>query len=127
MKFRLWEIIVLGSLLFVAVIFSSLSSSWNGFIYFNLAIIMAFIGFFINNRIYFIKTAKKEYDEGLDTYFAELYNNNMITKEQFKERDERIVEGYYKAFSRLKTINICLIVGLILFVMSVVLVQFNIW
>lgn len=127
MKFRVWEIIFLSSLIVLAIIFSSLNSLWNGFIYFNLLIIITFIGFFVNNRIFFIQFVKKEYDEGLNTYLAELYNNNMITKEQFDSRDERIINGYYKAFNKLKVINIFLIAGLFFFAITIILVQFNIW
>ncbi len=127
MKFRIWEIIVLISLLVGAIIFASLNSLWNGFLYFTISTIILFIGFFINNRIYYIRCLKGEYDENIDTYFAELYNNNMITKEQFNNRDQRVVNGYYKDFQKTKLINIFIIVGLILLAISASLVVFGIW
>src|SRR5574344_272322 len=119
MKFRIWEIITLISLLVLAVIFGLLNSVWAGFVYFTTSVIIIFIGFFINNRIYYIHYLKNEYNDGLNTYFAELYNNNLITKEQFNNRDERIIKGYYKDFNKSKIVNIFLIVTLVLFSISV--------
>lgn len=127
MKFRVWEIILLISLIVVAIIFASLNNLWNGFVYFTISILVVFIGFFINNRIYYIKYLKNEYDENIGTYFAELYNNNIITKEQFNNRDPRIVNGYYKDYKKTKLINIFIIIGLIILSISAVLVVFGIW
>lgn len=127
MKFRIWEIIVFVSLIVAAIIFSSVNYLWNGFVYFTLSVIILFIGFFINNRIYYIKYLKNEYDENIGTYFAELYNNNLITKEQFKNGDQRVVNGYYKDFKKIKLINIFISIGLILLSISAILVVFGIW
>lgn len=127
MKFRLWEIIILASLFVVAVTFSFLNSVWSGFVYFNAAVVAAFIGLFINNRIYYIKHLKNEYDEGLDMYFAELYNNGLISREQFTSKDEKIVEGYYKDYKRTRLINILMIIVLAIVIISVMLVIFNLW
>lgn len=127
MKFRRWEWIVLLSLIALALISSAASSLWTGFSYFTTSLILAFLGFFINNRIYYIKLIKKDYDEGLGSYFAELYNNNLITKEQFDKADPRIVFGYYEEYRRSKNINICIIVGLAFLSISIISFVFNIW
>lgn len=127
MKFRKWELITLLSLIALALISSMASHLWSGFSYFTASFILAFLGFFINNRVYYIKQLKKEYDEELVTYFAELYNNNYITKEQFDNVDERIVFGYYQDYRRTKNINICIIVGLVFLSISIFTFIFNIW
>jgi len=127
MKFRLWEIIVLISLIVLAIIFSAIYFLWDGFKYFTAVSIITFVGFFINNRFFYIGFLKKEYENGLDTYFAELFNNNYIDKEQFENRDERIINGYYKEFKRTKNVNILIIVGLILISLSLILDVFRIW
>lgn len=127
MNFRKWELIILLSLIALALISSMFSYLWTGFNYFTSSFILTFLGFFINNRVYYIKQFKKEYDEGLGTYFAELYNNNYITKEQFENRDERIIFGYYQDYRRTKNINICIIVGLIFLSVSIFTFIFNIW
>ena len=121
------ELITLLSLIALALISSMASHLWSGFSYFTASFILAFLGFFINNRVYYIKQLKKEYDEELVTYFAELYNNNYITKEQFDNVDERIVFGYYQDYRRTKNINICIIVGLVFLSISIFTFIFNIW
>lgn len=127
MKFRRWELIVLLALLVFIIVFGLMNSIWSGFAYFTTVFILVFVGFFVNNRIYYIKFLKNEYDMGLDTYLAELYNNNLITKDQFDKKDERVVNGYYQGYRRSKSITISLIVILILVSTSVSLVQFGIW
>lgn len=127
MKFRLWEAIVLISLFVFAVAFALLNSIWTGFVYFTSLTLLIFIAFFINNRIYYIKSLKNDYNEGIEMYFAELYNNGMITKEQFDKRDERITSGYFKDFEKSKSINILIIVGLIIFSLTIILTIFKIW
>jgi hypothetical protein len=127
MKFRVWELIVLTSLIVISIIFSLLRSTWGGFIYFTSAGILAFIGVFINNRIYYLKCIRQEYDEGLQFYLTELYNNGLITKNQLIEGDERIIRGYYKDFRRTKKITIFLIIILVVILVTISLTLFNIW
>ena len=85
------------------------------------------MGFFINNRIYYIRNLKAEYDEGIETYFVELYNNGLITKQQFEEADDRVVKGYYKDYRRTKTLTILLIVAFALVLVGVCLTIFKVW
>ncbi len=127
MKIRIWEMIVFTVLIVLAITFSSLNDIWGGFMYFSSSIFLIFMGFFINNRIYYLKSKKEQYDEGLETYFVELYNNGLITVEQFETADERIVRGYYKDYRRLKGITISLMVAFGLVLISIALVLFNIW
>lgn len=127
MKFRLWEIIVLISLIALAVVFANLHSQWAGFVYFTMSTILVFVGFFVNNRIFYLRYLKREYDNSLSAYFAELYNNNLITKEQYQTKDQRIINGYYKGFQRSKLINILIMAGLIFISFSYALVVFGIW
>lgn len=127
MKIRTWEIIVLTVLVVFAIAFSLLQKVWSGFSYFSSSIFLLFMVFFINNRIYYLRILKKKYDDGLETYFVELYNNGLITKEQFENVDERICKGYYKDYRRYKTLTILLIVGFAIILISLVLVIFGLW
>lgn len=127
MRIRLWEIIVFTILIVCAITFSLLQSVWSGFAYFSSSIFIIFMILFINNRIYYLKLLKKKYDDELETYFVELYNNGLITKEQFENVDERIVKGYYKDYRRYKNLTILLIIGFSLILVSIVLVVFGIW
>lgn len=127
MKFRLWEIITFISLIVLAIIFGLLNSLWTGFVYFTFSLLCILVGLFINNRIYYIYYIKKEYDNGLEMYFAELYNNNFITKEQYENYDERIINGYYREFRKLKATNILIMVGVSLVLISIILIVFKIW
>ena len=83
--------------------------------------------FFINNRIYYLRLLKQRYDDGLETYFVELYNNGLITRDQFENVDEAIVKGYYKDYRRYRTMTILLIVCFALILVSVALVLFGLW
>ncbi len=127
MKFRLWEIITFVSLIVLAIIFGLLNSFWGGFVYFTFSSLCALVGIFINNRIYYIKYVKKEYDDGIEMYFAELYNNNLITKEQYDNYDERIINGYYRDFRKLKATNILIMVSICLVLIPITLAIFTIW
>lgn len=122
MKFRLWEIIVFISLIVLIIVLSFFNKSWVGISYINSSVLVVLLAFFINNRIFYITHIKKEYDNGIDLYFLELYNNNYITKEQLNIKDERIVNGYYKSFRKLRSINILLIIGSFLLIATVIYV-----
>lgn len=127
MRFRIWEIIVLVSLIIAAIISSSLNHIWMGMVYITAAFIVAALTIFVNNRISYIIFMKKEYDEGLELYFVELYNNNLITREQLNHKDVRIIEGYYKPFKKLRLTNILIITGTILFIITLITYIFNLW
>ena len=127
MKIRVWEIIVFTVLIVLAITFSLLQGVWSGFSYFSSSIFLIFMIFFINNRIYYLRLLKQRYDDGLETYFVELYNNGLITKDQFENVDEAIVKGYYKDYRRQKLITIFLIVCFALILVSVALVLFGLW
>lgn len=127
MKFRVWELILFPIIMVLAITFSLLQGVWGGFVYFTMASFILFMGFFINNRIYYIRKLKAEYDEGLETYFVELYNNGLITRDQFENADDRVVKGYYKDYRRVKALTILLIVGFAVVLVSVLLVIFNVW
>ncbi len=127
MKFRIWEIIVLSALVVLAIIFSLLNSFWTGFFYFTSATLILFIVFFINNRIYYLKYLKSQYDEGIDIYFAELYNNNLITKEQFYNKDEKIINGYYKDFNKTRFVTIVIILAVTIISITTALIVLNVW
>lgn len=127
MKIRIWEMIVFSVLAVFAIAFSLLQKTWAGFTYFSTATFLLFMGFFINNRIYYIRYLKKQYDEGLETYFVELYNNGLISREQFDEVDPRIVKGYYKDYRRSRSLTILLIIGFAAIIVSLILTVFNVW
>lgn len=127
MKIRVWEIIVFTVLIVLAITFSFLQGVWSGFSYFSSSIFLIFMIFFINNRIYYLRLLKQRYDDGLETYFVELYNNGLITKDQFENVDEAIVKGYYKDYRRYRTMTILLIVCFALILVSVALVLFGLW
>lgn len=127
MKIRKWEIICFTIIIVLAITFSLLQKVWTGFSYFSSAIFVIFAGLFVNNRIYYLKVVKNQYDNGLETYFVELYNNGLITKEQFENGDERIINGYYKDYRRQKALTICLIAVFAIIVVSLILVVFKVW
>lgn len=127
MKIRVWEIIVFTVLIVLAITFSFLQGVWSGFSYFSSSIFLIFMIFFINNRIYYLRLLKQRYDDGLETYFVELYNNGLITRDQFENVDEAIVKGYYKDYRRYRTMTILLIVCFALILVSVALVLFGLW
>ena len=127
MKIRVWEIIVFTVLIVLAITFSLLQGVWSGFSYFSSSIFLIFMIFFINNRIYYLRLLKQRYDDGLETYFVELYNNGLITRDQFENVDEAIVKGYYKDYRRYRTMTILLIVCFDLILVSIALVLFGLW
>ena len=57
----------------------------------------------------------------------ELYNNGLITKEQFENVDIRIVNGYYKDYRRYKTLTIILLIVFSIILISIALVVFGLW
>ncbi len=119
--------IVFSVLAALAIAFSLLQKVWTGFSYFSTATFLAFMGLFVNNRIYYIRLLKKQYDEGLETYFVELYNHGLISREQFEQADPRIIKGYYRDYRRSRNMAILLIVFVALIILSLVLTVFNIW
>lgn len=127
MKIRKWEMIVFACLFALAITFSLLQKTWSGFSYFSSAIFLIFIGFFINNRIYYLRVLKKQYDEALQPYFVELYNNGMISRQQLENMDPRIVAGYYKDYKRYKILTGILIVIFAVIIISLILMLFKIW
>lgn len=127
MKFRIWEIIVFVVLIVCAITFSLLQKVWGGFSYFSAAVFLLFMVFFINNRIYYLRFLKRHYDEGLETYFVELYNNGLISREQFENADERVVRGYYKDYRKQRNITTLLIIGFGVILIALALTIFNVW
>lgn len=117
---RVWEIIVLSVLAVVAVAAALLRKYWTGFSYVSSCAFLLFMGFFIYNKIYNLRLMKKQYDEGLETYFVELYNNGLITKEQLENGDPRIVKGYYKEYRQKRSLTIVMLVIIALLVIGVI-------
>lgn len=120
MKMRVWEIIVLSVLAVVAVAAALLRKYWEGLSYVSSCAFLLFMGFFIYNKIYNLRLMKKQYDEGLETYFVELYNNGLITKEQLENGDPRIVKGYYKEYRQKRSLTIVMLVIIALLVIGVI-------
>ena len=120
MKFKLWEIITFSVLVVLTIVFGLLKSLWGGFSYFSAASILVLAILFVVNRIMYIIELKKNYDDELHIYFAELLNNGLITKQQFQQKDEKVKKGYYKEYNRIKRTNICISIFLILIILGVV-------
>ena len=127
MKFRKWEIILFPCLLVVAILFSLIQTYWSGFSYFSASVFFVIIIFFINNRIYNLKNLKIYYDENLETYFVDLYNKGLISREQFENVDQQIVNGYYSDYRRFRNLTILMVVIFAFIVIGVILVVFNLW
>lgn len=124
---RVWEIIVLSVLAVVAVASALLRKVWDGFSYVSSVAFVLFMGFFIYNKIYNLKLMKKQYDEGLETYFVELYNNGLITKDQLENGDPRIVKGYYKDYRQKRSLTILLLVLLAVIIVGIIVTLVGIW
>ena len=122
MKMRVWEIVVLSILAVVAVASALLRKVWDGFSYVSSVAFVLFMGFFLYNKIYNLKLMKKQYDEGLETYFVELYNNGRITKD-----DPRIVKGYYKDYRQKRSLTILLLVLLAVIIIGIIVTLVGIW
>ncbi len=127
MKMRVWEIIVLSILAVVAVASALLRKVWDGFSYVSSVAFVLFMGFFLYNKIYNLKLMKKQYDEGLETYFVELYNNGLITKDQLENGDPRIVKGYYKDYRQKRSLTILLLVLLAVIIIGIIVTLVGIW
>ncbi len=127
MKMRVWEIIVLSILAVVAVASALLRKVWDGFSYVSSVAFVLFMGFFLYNKIYNLKLMKKRYDEGLETYFVELYNNGLITKDQLENGDPRIVKGYYKDYRQKRSLTILLLVLLAVIIIGIIVTLVGIW
>ncbi len=124
---RVWEIIVLSILAVVAVASALLRKVWDGFSYVSSVAFVLFMGFFLYNKIYNLKLMKKRYDEGLETYFVELYNNGLITKDQLENGDPRIVKGYYKDYRQKRSLTILLLVLLAVIIIGIIVTLVGIW
>ena len=124
---RLWEIVVLSILAVVAVASALLRQVWDGFSYVSSVAFVLFMGFFLYNKIYNLKLMKKQYDEGLETYFVELYNNGLITKDQLENGDPRIVKGYYKDYRQKRSLTILLLVLLAVIIIGIIVTLVGIW
>ena len=127
MKMRVWEIVVLSILAVVAVASALLRKVWDGFSYVSSVAFVLFMGFFLYNKIYNLKLMKKQYDEGLETYFVELYNNGLITKDQLENGDPRIVKGYYKDYRQKRSLTIVLLVLLAVIIIGIIVTLVGIW
>ena len=124
---RVWEIVVLSILAVVAVASALLRKVWDGFSYVSSVAFVLFMGFFLYNKIYNLKLVKKQYDEGLETYFVELYNNGLITKDQLENVDPRIVKGYYKDYRQKRSLTILLLVLLAVIIIGIIVTLVGIW
>lgn len=124
---RVWEIVVLSILAVVAVASALLRKVWDGFSYVSSVAFVLFMGFFLYNKIYNLKLMKKQYDEGLETYFVELYNNGLITKDQLENGDSRIVKGYYKDYRQKRSLTILLLVLLAVIIIGIIVTLVGIW
>ena len=124
---RVWEIVVLSILSVVAVASALLRKVWDGFSYVSSVAFVLFMGFFLYNKIYNLKLMKKQYDEGLETYFVELYNNGLITKDQLENGDPRIVKGYYKDYRQKRSLTILLLVLLAVIIIGIIVTLVGIW
>ncbi len=127
MKMRVWEIVVLSILAVVAVASALLRKVWDGFSYVSSVAFVLFMGFFLYNKIYNLKLMKKQYDEGLETYFVELYNNGLITKDQLENGDPRIIKGYYKDYRQKRSLTILLLVLLAVIIIGIIVTLVGIW
>lgn len=126
MRFRLWEIILFAVLIALTVVFGLLKSVWAGFAYFSATTIFALAIVFIVNRILYLLDLKKDYDENLGVYMAELLNNDLITREQYYNQDPKVVKGYYKSYGRTKSLQILIIVILCLVLIGVCVTLFTV-
>ncbi len=124
---RVWEIVVLSILAVVAVASALLRKVWDGFSYVSSVAFVLFMGFFLYNKIYNLKLMKKQYDEGLETYFVELYNNGLITKDQLENGDPRIIKGYYKDYRQKRSLTILLLVLLAVIIIGIIVTLVGIW
>lgn len=124
---RVWKIVVLSILAVVAVASALLRKVWDGFSYVSSVAFVLFMGFFLYNKIYNLKLMKKQYDEGLETYFVELYNNGLITKDQLENGDPRIIKGYYKDYRQKRSLTILLLVLLAVIIIGIIVTLVGIW
>ncbi len=126
MKIRLWQIIIFVVLALCTIAFGLLKQVWSGFTYFSMASVFLLAILFIINRILYIVDLKKDYDENLDLYLAEMLNTGMITRTQFEERDQRIIKGYYKQYNKTKNLQILILTLTFLILASIIVVLIRI-
>ena len=119
MRFRLWEIISFIVLIVLTISFGLLRSVWAGFAYFSAVSVFLLAILFMVNRFLYLFDLKKDYDENLGVYLAELLNNDLITREQYYNKDPKVVKGYYKQFNRTKRLQITIVVILSLVLIGV--------
>ena len=125
MRFRLWEIILFVVLIVLTIAFGLLRSVWAGFTYFSVVSIFALAILFVINRVFYLLDTKKDYDENLGIYMAELLNNGLITREQYYNQDPKVIKGYYKPYNRTKKIQITIVVVLILILIGICVTLFT--
>lgn len=125
MRFRLWEIILFVVLIVLTIVFGLLRSVWAGFAYFSAASVFALAIIFIINRILYLLDLKKDYDENLGVYMAELLNNDLITRDQYYNQDPKVVKGYYKQYNRTKRVQITIVVVLTLVMIGICVTLFT--
>ncbi len=126
MKIRLWQIIIFVVLALCTIAFGLLKQVWSGFTYFSMASVFLLAILFIINRILYIVDLKKDYDDNLDLYLAEMLNTGMITRAQFEERDQRIIKGYYKQYNKTKNLQILILTLTFLILASIIVVLIRI-
>ena len=126
MKIRLWQIIIFVVLALCTIAFGLLKQVWSGFTYFSMTSVFLLAILFIINRILYIVDLKKDYDDNLDLYLAEMLNTGMITRTQFEERDERIIKGYYKQYNKTKNLQILILTLTFLILASIIVVLIRI-
>ncbi|MCI5797147.1 MAG: hypothetical protein MR024_00730 [Firmicutes bacterium] len=126
MKIRLWQIIIFVVLALCTIAFGLLKQVWSGFTYFSMTSVFLLAILFIINRILYIVDLKKDYDDNLDLYLAEMLNTGMITRAQFEERDERIIKGYYKQYNKTKNLQILILTLTFLILASIIVVLIRI-
>lgn len=102
MKFKFWELISLAVLIALTVLFGLLKNVWSGFSYVSCAFMLCALIDFVVFRILYLLNLKKEYDDNLDIYLAELLNNGIITRREFEQKDPKALKAYYKTYNRTK-------------------------
>lgn len=122
MKFKFWQAIIFVILAGLTIAFGLLKQVWSGFTYFSMATVFLLCVLFIINRIFYLLDLKRDYDENLDLYLAEMLNNGLITRTQFEQRDPKVIKGYYKQYNKSKNLQILILVITFLILVSITVV-----